>query len=170
MARKSKKLLLLFVTLLAIGGTMSGYAYWDTLTKTDTDNTVTIGVGVDLVLTDVSNTGAFTLIPAGAVQGPTDVYSYVYVYNVVLSKEVTDSVLSGELNLSVVASSIEIGGATTHAGLIGIAIDNDLVIDEETEVVVTVTVTLTEPGDVDAYNAIINEAITFDLTFSATKS
>lgn len=156
-----KKLAIVLVALLAFGGTISAYAWWDTLQE-EQNETLTVGEGTDLVVAvNAAAPAGKVLIPANNVLGINDVNSIVLTYNVNLSKE-----LQSDLTLSVVASNVEIGGDATNAGLVNIAITPDQSVNNGV-VLVTVTVTLTEPTTEAIYNAIINDDITFDLTFNA---
>ena len=157
-----KKLAIVLVALLALGGTVSAYAWWDTLQETQNE-TLTVGEGTDLVVNvTASAPSGKVLIPAGQVLGVNDVNEIVLQYNVNLTKE-----LQSDLTLAVTASNVLIGGDATNAGLVNIAITPNQNINSST-VSVTVTVTLTEPTTAEIYNAIINDDITFDLTFNAS--
>jgi hypothetical protein len=72
------------------------------------------------------------------------------------------------LDLDVVASNIQIGGSTVNAGLVSIVIELGAPVVNNTDVLVTVTVSLNAPATVEVYNVIKNQDITFDLTFTAT--
>jgi hypothetical protein len=157
-----KKLAIALVALLAMGGTVSAFAWWDTLTETQNE-TLTIGEGTDLVVgVNVAAPAGATLIPNGFVLGPNDVDSIVLSYNVNLSK-----VTASDLTLSVSATNVTIGGLTTNAGLVGIVISPSSTTINNSVVVVTVTVTLSEPASEAVYNAVINGQIAFDLVFNA---
>lgn len=159
-----RKLMIALVALLALGGTVSAYAWWDTLQETQSE-TLTIGEGTDLVVavTATAPVGK-VLVPSGVVLGANDVDSIVLTYDVNLSKEAVS-----DLNLSVSASNVQINESTTNAGLVNIAVTPNVAtpVNNTTVVTVTVTVTLNEPTTEAEYNAIVNQDITFDLTFSA---
>ncbi len=158
-----KKLAIALVALLALGGTVSAFAWWDTLQETQNE-TLTVGEGTDLVLATVATAPAGkVLVPSGVILKTNDVNEITLTYNVNL-----DQTLATALNLNVAASNVQVGGATTHAGLVNINITQASSTVNNTQVLVTVVVTLTEPADEAAYNAIINQDITFDLTFSAS--
>lgn len=72
------------------------------------------------------------------------------------------------LTLLVEASNVEINADNTYANLVDIDIDYITAINN-TDVLVTVTVTLIEPATQVAYDAIYNQDITFTLTFSAAQ-
>lgn len=160
-----KKLAILLVALVALGGTVSAYAWWDTLQETQSE-TVTIGEGTDLVVA-VNATAPVgkVLVPTGKAIGTNDVDSIVLTYDVNLSQATTN-----DLTLNVAASNVLIGGDATNAGLVNIHITPSTTAVNSGTVLVTVTVTLTEPATEAIYNAIVNGSITFDLTFSATVS
>ena len=158
-----KKLAIIAVALFAFGGTVSAYAWWDTLQETQSE-TLTVGEGTDLVVA-VNATAPVgkVLVPNGVVMGVNDVDSIVLTYDVNLSKEAASA-----LNLTVVASNIQIGGTTTNASLVTVAIAPTTTVNNGV-VLVTVTVTLTEPATELVYNAVVNQPITFDLTFTAAQ-
>lgn len=157
-----KKLAIVLVALLALGGTVSAYAWWDTLQE-EKSETLTVGEGTDLVVNvNVSEQAGKNLIPTGNVLGVNDVNEVVLTYDVNLSKQ-----LQSNLTLGVTASNVLIGGDATNAGLVNIVITPNQDINSDV-VTVTVTVTLTEPTTEAIYNAIINDDITFDLTFIAS--
>ena len=159
-----KGIMFLVLALLVIGGSIGAYAWWDNLTQTQ-DETLTIGQGVTLEVDAVAiaPAGKF-LVPAGVVLKANDVEEVVLTYNVKLDLEAVTA-----LNLSVVESNVLIGGEATHAGLVNIDIDLAATTVNNADVLVTVTVTLDVPVDQTTYNAIINQAITFTLTFTATQ-
>mgnify|MGYP001007664979 CR=1 FL=1 len=72
-----KKLAIVLVALVAFGGTVSAYAWWDTLQTEQTGQTLTIGEGT--VLTVAANPSAElgkNLVPDEALLGVNDVKSY----------------------------------------------------------------------------------------------
>lgn len=157
-----KKLLVAVIALVLVSGSVTAFAYWDNLTETQSE-TITLGQGVSITV------GVNALPPAGKVLVPTtvptrnnDVTQVVYVYDVNL-----DTTLGTDLPFNVTASNVQIGGTTTHAGLVNIDIAKSATTINSGVVTVTVTVTLTEPTDEAAYNAIKAQDITFDLTFAA---
>ncbi|MFA5275121.1 MAG: hypothetical protein WC339_06605, partial [Candidatus Izemoplasmatales bacterium] len=73
------------------------------------------------------------------------------------------------LTLSVVASDVLINADATYADLVNINIVKAETTVNNADVLVTVTVTLTEPATELAYNAVHNQPITFTLSFSAAQ-
>ena len=68
-----KKLAIVLVALLALGGTVSAYAWWDTLQETQNE-TLTVGEGTDLEVAVLAAAPAGkVLIPAGNTLGVNDV-------------------------------------------------------------------------------------------------
>lgn len=156
-----KKLTVLLLAIFALGGTVTAYSWWDTLQETQSE-TLTIGEGTDLTLNAVATAPAGkVLVPAGVVMKANDVDSITLTYNVKL-----DQTVLSDLTLDVVASNVLVGGAAANAGLVDINITHAGAVNGS-DVLVTVVVTLNEPADEATYNAVINEAITFDLTFTA---
>ena len=160
-----RKLLLMLVITLMFAGTGVAYGYWDNLVVEENDVTITVGEGVTLTVSvkDAIPTGV--LVPSGAVLKTGDLTQVQFTYNVKLDKTVLT-----DLDLTVVASNIQINGSSTNASLVNIVItdDNSAKVNS-TDVVVTITVTLSEPSSLAVYNAVYNQDITFDLTFTATQ-
>jgi len=160
-----KKIIAAIALVLVLGGSTLAYAWWDSLDAT-TNETITIGQGVTLQVSAVATApSGKVLVPVGTVLKANDVTSVVLTYNVRLDLEVIDA-----LGLSVTASNVKIGGVTANATLVGIAIVKSAPTVNDANVLVTVTVTLAEPSDLAVYNAVINKAITFDLTFEAIQN
>ncbi len=158
-----RKLAIVLVALLAFGGTVSAYSYWDTLQETQSE-TLTIGEGTDLVVAvNATAPPGKVLVPTGVVMGVNDVDAIVLSYDVNLSKEAQSA-----LSLSTTASNILINGDATHASYVNISIAPVTTSINNGVVTITVTVTLTEPLTEAIYDAIINQNITFDLTFNAS--
>lgn len=156
-----KKLAIAFVVLLAMGGTVSAFAWWDTLQETQSE-TLIIGEGNDLVVSvNVGATGD-KLIPTGMALASGEVNSITLTYNVNLSKT-----SAANLTFSVLASNVLINGLAANAGLVVIAIDAPVVLNNGVSGV-TVVITLSEPTTEAIYNLVKNQNITFDLIFSAT--
>ncbi|MDD3958389.1 MAG: hypothetical protein PHO96_05820 [Candidatus Izemoplasmatales bacterium] len=156
---------LVLVALLIVGGTIGAYAYWDNLEQTK-DETLTIGQGVTLVVAAVAEAPeGKVLVPAGVVMKANDVDEIVLTYNVKL-----DLAALAALDLSVVESDVLIGESDTYATLVNI--DIVLASDEVNaeNVLVTITVTLSEPGTSEIYDAIKGQDITFTLTFTAEQA
>jgi len=158
-----KRILAVLLVVLLFTGTAVAFGYWDNLSQSETDITIGVGEGVTLSVTAQDGVpSGNVLVPAGALMKTNDVDEIVLTYNVKLDKAVVTAP-----TLTVTSSNVKINGSTTYSSLV----DIDIVLGSSTvndsDVLVTVTVTLLEPGDVTAYNAVINHNITFDLTFSA---
>jgi hypothetical protein len=160
-----KKLSFILLALFVLGGTAVAYAYWDNLQQTQNE-TITIGNGVTLQKEAVAVAPAGkVLVPTGVVLKANDVTSIVLTYNVKL-----DEAALTALNLSVSASNIQINGSSDYENLVNIAISPATTTVNATNVLITVTVTLTAPATVEIYNLIKNQPITFTLTFTATQA
>jgi len=158
-----KKLLAVLIVTLLLGGTAVAFSYWDNLQQEQAEQ-LTIGNGVTLEVDAVAVAPVGkVLVPAGVVMKANDVNSIVLTYNVKL-----DEAALTALNLAVAASNIEIGGSAVNADLVNVNISLASTTVNATDVLVTVTVTLDQPGTVAVYDVIRNQAITFDLTFTAT--
>jgi hypothetical protein len=161
---KKRLFVVLVLAVVLFGSTFFAYSYWDNLQQSQSE-TITVGNGVTLqVAAQATVPSGKVLVPAGVVMKADDVNSVVLTYNVKL-----DQAANTALDLSVTSSNVEIGNATDNSGLVNIDISQAASTVNDSNVLVTVTVTLDEPGTVTAYNAIINQPITFDLTFTASQ-
>ena len=126
---------------------------------------INIGEGTTLVVQAVAGVpSGKVLVPADTVMKANDVDKIVLTYNVKLNKTALT-----DLNLNVTWSNIKIGDDyDTNANLVNINIIPELSTVNSTDVLVTVTVTLTEPATQEIYNVIKNKLITVTLTFSGT--
>ncbi|MBU1145025.1 MAG: hypothetical protein KJ971_04100 [Firmicutes bacterium] len=160
-----KKILAALIVVVALGGSILAFSYWDNLEQTQAE-TISIGSGVTLTVTAVAEVPVGkVLVPAGVVLKANDVESVVLTYNVKLDLEAADA-----LDLAVVASNIEIGGDDTYASLVTVNVSLAAATVNNTDVLVTVTVTISQPATVVIYDLIKTQPITFDLTFTATQA
>jgi hypothetical protein len=159
-----KKILAAILIVLALGGSALAYSWWDNLSQTQNE-TISVGQGITLTVAAVAVAPAGKyLVPDGVVLKINDVESIVLTYNVKLDLTALDA-----LNLSIVAEEIKIGGDATYANLVIIEIVQASSTVNNTNVLVTVTVTLAQPATVVEYNLIKNMPITFNLKFTATQ-
>ena len=159
-----KKILAALLIVLALGGSALAYSWWDNLSQTQNE-TISIGQGITLTVAAVAVAPAGKyLVPDGVVLKNNDVESIVLTYNVKLDLTALDA-----LNLSIVAEEIKIGGDATYANLVIIQIVQASSTVNNTDVLVTVTVTLAQPATIVEYNLIKNQPITFNLKFTATQ-
>ena len=157
-----KKLAIVLVALFAFGGTVSAYAWWDTLQETQLDQQLTIGVGTDLSITVTADDGALTLVPNEALLGDNDTKSYTFDYTLVLSKQ-----LAADATLDATVSNITVGGIA-NPGAITVAPTYDTQnINADSPVTVTLTVTMADILEAD-YATYANQVIEFDVTFNAS--
>lgn len=160
--RNSKKLAVILLAVLALVGSTGAFAFWDQLTA-GSDEIVYIGEGVTLTLSDSLSSEApdARLIPANAVLKPGDIKSVTFTYDVALDQEaVTDLLFEVEV------LNVLINGSSQYADLANFEINHAEFINSDV-VQVTITLTLTEPADFEAYTAIANQDITFDVLFSS---
>lgn len=160
-----KKLFAALLVAVLLGGTAFAFSWWDNLSQTKNE-TLNIGEGVTLTVNAVAEapTGKY-LVPAGVVLKANDVESIVLTYNVKLDQAAVNA-----LNLNVQASNVKIGSDTTYADLVNIDISQASSTVNDSNVLVTITVTLSQPDTLDVYNLIKNQTITFDLTFTASQA
>ncbi len=165
MKSKSTKRMLIFtlITLMIVGTVGGSYAYWDSLQD---DDAIALAVGEGTVLSiEVSskNTEGKTLVPYGVIMSSNDINAAVFTYNIELTKV---AAVAATLNVAVVENSVKIGGDATYADLIKITIDADATITETATLTITVEFDR-EPDNADAYNAVKNATITFDIRVEA---
>jgi len=156
-----KKLFAAIAIAILIGGTAMAFSWWDNLSQ-EQNETLQVGEGVTLVVEAEATAPANkVLVPEGVTMKTNDVDEIVLTYNVSLDQEVIDP-----LDLGVVASNVLIGGSSTYSNLINIDIAKASSTVNNTDVLVTVTVSLTMPSSQEIYNAIKDQSITFTLTFT----
>jgi hypothetical protein len=155
----NKKLSILLIALvLMISVTGLTFAYWDKLSDSD-DIDIALGESIVLSLEAGSNTAdGKTLVPAGAMMGTNDTDNVVFNYTVNLSKTPAEA---ANLHVAVVPGSVKIGGSDVYASLVNIAINAPSTISTHADF--TVTVTLTEPEDQTAYDAVAGKNVTFEI-------
>lgn len=160
-----KKVIAAIIVALLLGGTALAFSWWDNLSQTQNE-TIEIGEGVTLNVSAVATAPVGkVLVPAGVVLKANDVDEIVLTYNVAL-----DQAALTALNLSVVASDVQIGGSTDNADLVNINISQASATVNDADVLVTVTVTINEPSTQAIYDLIKNQAITFTLTFTGSQA
>ena len=158
-----KKVLFVVLAVVLFGGSALAFAWWDNLEVAENDVTIGIGQGVTIsVNLDEQTTGV--LVPSGVVLKTGDVTEVDVEFTVSLDS--TD--LLNALDLEVLVTNIQIGGSTANAGLVNVVVTNPGTI-QNSPAEVTITVTLDMPGSQAVYDAIINEDITFDVTFTASQ-
>ena len=119
------------------------------------------------MLKSIIETGKLKLVPTGQVINlATQVDEIVLSYNVGLDHDASSV---GTLEATVVASEIAIDEDTVlGASYVNVVINPDTAFElSTTDTEVTVTITLDEPADETAYEAIAGKDITFTLTFTA---
>ena len=158
-----RKIGVLVLFLVLIGGSAGAFAWWDSLETTENDVTIGVGEGVTISV-DLDTPTDGNLVPDGVIMKTEDITSSAITFNVTLDR----ADLEEELNLQAEVNNIEIGGSDTYAELVNASVDNPGTIQNDS-VVVTVTVTLDEPADQTAYDEIKNSDITFDVTFTASQ-
>ncbi len=159
-----KKFLAVIALALVLGGSALAFAWWDNLSA-NREEVITIGQGVTLQVAAVATAPeGKVLVPAGVVLKANDVTEVVLTYNVKLDLEVLTA-----LDLTVSASNIQIGGSSEHEALVTIDIAQAAATVNNADVLVTVTITLAQPDTEEVYLEIINQDITFTLTFSASQ-
>ena len=160
-----KKVLAAIIVALLLGGTAFAFSWWDNLSQTQNE-TIEIGEGVTLNVSAVATVPAGkVLVPAGVVLKANDVEEIILTYNVKLDQTALD-----DLNLSVEATDVQIGGSTDNIDLVNINISQSSATVNDADVLVTVTITIDEPSTQAIYDLIKNQAITFTLTFTGSQA
>ncbi len=157
--------LLIMLALVTSGFT---YAFWSNVALSDdAPGTVTIGEGRQaLVTVDLDSTlpTGSTLVPVGEADNSISVNpveSIVFTFTV----EYDDNMFAGQ-SADITLDVTNISNATAATYLLFTFTGGDVQsITEGTPLTITLTVTLTEPANQADYLAIINAAITFDVTF-----
>jgi hypothetical protein len=160
-----KKVLAAIIVALLLGGTAFAFSWWDNLSQTQNE-TIEIGEGVTLNVSAVATVPAGkVLVPAGVVLKANDVEEIILTYNIKLDQTALD-----DLNLSVEATDVQIGGSTDNIDLVNINISQSSATVNDADVLVTVTITIDEPSTQAIYDLIKNQAITFTLTFTGSQA
>lgn len=147
---------MLTLTTLAI----ATFAYWDSLTKTR-DETLEIGNGVELLVgAQATAPEGKVLVPSTAILKPNDVTKIVLTYKVRINQEIVDNLI-----LKVTYADVKIGGEPADPNLVNILIEQNTSQLNNSNVLVTVTVTLNEPTKAQ-YDSIANKPINFTLIFT----
>jgi hypothetical protein len=192
-----KKLSIVLSGLVMILGTTTAFAFWDSLSTSQENNTITIGSGVEVSVTasvDLSDwLDGGQLVPSGVVLKAGDNTSAVAVFEV----DYTGGDLLGDLLLDINYENLAVGIDTgVITDLINITIEfdydntifNNLIVDNDLNfgadsanfydgvsestrptIYVRVTVNLDAENTIseEQYDAITTEDITFDLNFVA---
>ena len=144
--------------------TSSTYAIWDRTTNTQ-NKTVDVGVGTNLIVSvEATPPDGKSLVPTGSLVGVNDVEQILLTYKVRLSKATVDTV-----ELEVTPLNVAIGGNYEYGVLVNIAISSLEEHLNNSDIIVSVIVTLNIPNDFDAINEVVGKTITFDLNFNAKK-
>jgi hypothetical protein len=169
--RRNVVLVLLVLFALAVSGTT--YAYWASSVngvQETVNNEINIGEGDAVTVNvDITDTSTYTesLVPntPEVVAGAGEVKEITVSYSVTWNN---DALLDGVADqaISAVVSNIQVGGVANPYSLITVTPGaNPTTIGMGDTVVFTFTVTMGEPANVTEYNAVANQAITFDITF-----
>ncbi|KHD43825.1 hypothetical protein ACVRZD_07550 [Streptococcus hongkongensis] len=185
--KSKKRKYLLFLLLLALIPAFVGgaYAYWagnisDPVQVTK-NPTVNIGKANDVTTTlnvSDSTNGTKTLVPAGksnfsvgGADANTELFEQTINVTWVDSSKTVSASDQVNGNLAITATP-KISGADSYNSLVNVKVEPTsatIKLNNTTAIPVKVTVTLNEPSDKVAYDAIINKQIIVDLTFKVTK-
>lgn len=158
-----RKLLVLGLLLISLGGTVGAYAYWDDLTRNQ-EESLLIGEGTSLVVESVVSVpeGKY-LVPAGTVLKANDIESLELKYNVKLNDEV-----SNDLYLYVRTDNVLINNDENLSELVHIDLSASVSTTEKYEISVSAVVSLDEPLTEEEYELVANSIISFDILFDAS--
>jgi hypothetical protein len=192
-----KKLTTLLSGLVVLFGTTTAFAIWDTLEASIDTNTIQIGTGTGITATANVAVSDWIpnkqLVPTGVVLKSGDVESAVNVFTVAfsgtLSEDLKLDVNYSDLLIGAVATYNDIVTITTKWSYTnnfdstpGTAYTDNLLTHADTSlpnfydsngpttranIYIQVTVTLAQPANSTAYNAVVNQDITFNLDFLA---
>lgn len=152
MKKNYKSLLSIALVLLLVAITSLTFAYWDQLTG-EKDGGIDIGKGKSITISETVPTEE-KLIPSGALKATGETYLI----------EVTYEVSIPEYNENF-KFQVE---ATTNDPLLNVDVEFEQFSETKTQTV-TLKFTLTEPGNLEAYNALQTKAatgLTYDVTFT----
>lgn len=185
MNKRSKHLALVLILIVMFGITAGGvYSYWAGAVADPADITdgheVTIGSGKDvttkLEVTKEIETQGKRLVPVGKAALSTggteqNVESFEATYTVYWKESEGDDVISSDDNITgqlSVTATPSISEAEAYNDLVSVSVQpaTTQITADGNAVEVTVKVTLEEPADKTAYDAIINRGISVDLTFA----
>lgn len=157
------------------------FAYWASGIQGNSDSTTgTVQIGSGKTATTVVEVDEYLaagehLVPVGradASNEATAVESVTLTFDVVWTSEISNTASGADGSLKVTVDSVLIDGVDTYASLVNIAgvesyQDTAIVVDGD-DVVVTLTVTLTEPETKEAYAAIATKSIVITFNFEVT--
>ena len=174
--------LLIMLSVIVSGFT---FAFWaaglDGTNSRLESNTINIGTAMNAstsLALGVGDTGSKNLVPAnrannsvGGLDANTESITIVFTvaWNEVVEAGEQANYSGSKGNLVVTIENKEIGGSTTHADFVIIALPNTVEITEgATAITISIKVTLLEPETQEIYEAIINQIISFDVVFTVT--
>ena len=167
---KQRKLVIGLLVILAVAVSGFTFAFWSNISLTDSveTNTVTIGEGRQASVTASLNAaGTGTLVPSGESGNSVSanpVESVSFTFNVAWSD---NAYPGGSADLAV--SVVNISNATAEVYLDFSDVTAPATLTEgAAAVTVTIVVTLNAPANQTDYNNIINDAVTFDVTFTVS--
>lgn len=160
-----KKIVAIIIIAILLVGTGTAFAYWETSNQ-KVEETLSVGYGISLeVEAEATVPDGKLLVPVGESLRDNDIEEVVLTYNTKTSETITEG-----LNLDITASNILIGGLSTYSDLVNIDIEQVSSTVNSSDILVTVTVTILEPSTYEIYSQIVNQNITFTLTFEATQT
>ncbi len=179
---KQRKLIIGLLVTLAVAVSGFTFAYWASGvdgTAQSVTGSVTIGESTDTYSTTVDLTAVLdgageTLVPDGkaSVSASGAVEEVVLTYEVEWIESVQNSVgFTGNVSAAGVATLTGTDDED-YSGLVSVAVsytEGTAIIVNGDAVLVTFTVTLTEPGTQAIYKAIINQSISIEFTFTITE-
>lgn len=160
-----KRIIALVIIAILFSGTGFAFAYWDDFTKEETA-TLNIGYGVALIVeAEATVPEGKILVPPGESVRVNDIEEVVLTYIAKTDQEIMDG-----LYLLITVDNILIGSQSTYSDLVNINIEQSSNTVNNSDVLVTITITINEPSSYEIYSQIMNQNISFQLTFEATKT
>jgi len=165
-----KKFLILVFGLVVLASSSIAYAWWDNLYFENPENDVVqLGEGLELVVLPVTINPLTSgnLIPESAILTQNSTYAIELHYTVRLDYNVQEA-----LNLSVTVSDIKVNEVVNPFNLIYVEVShNPNIFNDDVLVALTVRINddnLQEENYNDAYLALVNKSITFNVNFLAS--
>jgi len=169
---KKRNLVLILLVLFALAISGTTYAYWASSVsdfEETVNNEINIGTGEAITISvDISDSEVFTdkLVPTTVTPGTGETNSITVTYTVTWND---DALLEGTADVAVSAlvSNIQVGGVANPYSLVSVTpVLSPTTIGLGATVTFTFDVTMSEPANVTEYDAVANQAITFDITFN----
>ncbi|MBI9009988.1 MAG: hypothetical protein JEZ05_08145 [Tenericutes bacterium] len=158
-----KKIIAILIVAILLVGTGTAYAYWENSNSITTE-TINVGYGLTLKMEALAKVPeGKILVPEGEAIRDNDIEEVILTYRVNITEEI-----SKNLDLLVGVNNILIGGDSTYSDLVNIDIQQSSDTVNNNAVLITITVTIIEPSSYEIYSKIVNQNISFTISFDAS--